>query len=63
MSKQHDNSPGGTYIALIEQVQEDIRDIKEDIRDVRTGIKTDQKDLWLAMNNLRESITGNTYVE
>ena len=57
--KQHDNSPSGSYITLIEQVQADLRDIKEDIREIRSGSKSDQKELWTALNGLRESITGN----
>ena len=60
MNKQHDNSPSGSYIALIEQVQADLHDIKEDIREIRSGSKSDQKELWTALNGLRESITGNT---
>ena len=60
MNKQHDNSPSGSYIALIEQVQADLHDIKEDIREIRSGSKDDQKELWTALNGLRESITGNT---
>jgi len=59
MNKQHDNSPSGSYIALIEQVQADLHDIKEDIREIRSGSKSDQKELWTALNGLRESITGN----
>ena len=58
--KQHDNSPSGSYIALIEQVQADLHDIKEDIREIRSGSKSDQKELWNALNGLRESITGNS---
>ena len=60
MTKQHDNSPSGSYIALVEQVQADLHDIKEDIREIRSGSKTDQKELWTALNGLRESITGNS---
>jgi len=60
MNKQHDNSPSGSYIALIEQVQTDLHDIKEDIREIRSGSKSDQKELWTALNGLRESITGNS---
>ena len=60
MNKQHDNSPSGSYIALIEQVQADLHDIKEDIREIRSGSKSDQKELWTALNSLRESITGNS---
>ncbi len=60
MNKQHDNSPSGSYIALIEQVQADLHDIKEDIREIRSGSKDDQKELWTALNGLRESITGNS---
>jgi len=60
MNKQHDNSTSGSYIALIEQVQADLHDIKEDIREIRSGSKSDQKELWTAMNGLRESITGNS---
>ncbi len=60
MTKQHDNSPSGSYIALIEQVQADLHDIKEDIREIRSGRKSDQKELWTALNGLRESITGNS---
>jgi len=60
MNKQHDNSPSDSYIALIEQVQADLHDIKEDIREIRSGSKSDQKELWTALNGLRESITGNS---
>ena len=60
MTKQHDNSPSGSYIALIEQVQADLHDIKEDIREIRSGSKADQQELWKAMNGLRESIVGNS---
>jgi len=60
MKKQQDNSPSGSYIALIEQVQADLHDIKEDIREIRSGSKSDQKELWTALNGLRESITGNS---
>ena len=60
MNKQQDNSPSGSYIALIEQVQADLHDIKEDIREIRSGGKSDQKELWTALNGLRESITGNS---
>ena len=60
MKKQQDNSPSGSYIALIEQVQTDLHDIKEDIREIRSGSKDDQKELWTALNGLRESITGNS---
>jgi len=59
MTKQHENPLPGSYLALIEQVQTDLHEIKEDIREIRTGSKTDQKELWTAMNGLRESITGN----
>ena len=57
--KQHDNSPGSSYFALIEQVQADLHDIKEDIREIRSGSKADRQELWKALNGLRESITGN----
>ena len=60
MNKQRDNAPSGSYIVLIEQVQADINEIKEDLREMRTGNKDEQKELWLAMNNLRESIIGNS---
>ena len=59
MNKQRDNPSSEAFIALIEQVQADLHDIKEDIREMRTGNKDDQKELWTAMNNLRESIVGN----
>ena len=59
MTKQHDNPSNGSYLALIEQVQADIRDIKQDIREIRSGSKTDQKELWKAMKDLQESILGN----
>jgi hypothetical protein len=58
--KQQDNSTGDAYIALIEQVQTDLHDIKVDIREIRSGNKTDQAELWKALNALRESITGNS---
>ncbi len=60
MNKQLNNSPSGSYIALIEQVQADLHDIKEDIREIRSGNKTDRKELWTALNGLCESITGNS---
>jgi len=60
LKKQQDNSLSGSYIALIEQVQADLHDIKEDIREIRSGSKDDQKELWTALNGLRESITGNS---
>ena len=41
------------------QIQTDLHDLKEDMRGLRTEIKSDQRELWSAMNNLRESITGN----
>ena len=59
MNKQHDNSPESTYIVLIEQVQADLHEIKQDIREMRSGYKDDQKELWTALNGLRESIVGN----
>ena len=59
MNKQRDNSPESTYLILIEQVQIDLHDIKKDIREIRSGSKSDQKELWIALNSLRESITGN----
>ena len=60
MTKQHDNPSNSSYLALIEQVQADLHEIKEDIREIRSGSKTDQKELWTALNGLRESITGNS---
>ena len=60
MNKQHDNPSSSSYLALIEQVQSDLREIKQDIREIRSGNKTDQKELWTALNGLRESITGNS---
>ena len=59
MTKQHDNPSNGSYLALIEQVQADLHDIKEDIREIRSGSKNDRQELWKAMTDLRESITGN----
>ena len=59
MNKQRDNPPSEAFIALVEQVQADLHEIKEDLREMRSGNKDDQKELWLAMNNLRESIVGN----
>ncbi len=59
MTKQHDNPSSGSYLALIEQVQADLHDIKEDIREIRSGNKTDQKELWLALKALHESVVGN----
>ena len=51
--QQHDhptNEAGHT--ALIEQVLTDIRELRREYRE-------DHKELWTAMNDLRESITGN----
>ncbi len=45
---------------MIEQIQADLHDLKEDMREMRTSIKADQLQLWTAMNNLRDSITGNS---
>ena len=59
MTKQRDNAPSEAFIALIEQVQADLQDIKDDIREMRSGYKDDQKELWTALNGLRESIVGN----
>ena len=59
MNKQRDNAPSEAFIALIEQVQADLQDIKDDIREMRSGYKDDQKELWTALNGLRESIVGN----
>ena len=59
MTKKHDNVTDNSYLALIEQVQTSLLDIKEDIREIRTSSKLDRKDLWTALNGLRESITGN----
>ncbi|MBT7789377.1 MAG: hypothetical protein HN757_10935, partial [Calditrichaeota bacterium] len=50
----------GETNAMIEQVQTDLHDIKVDIREIRSGNKTDQAELWKALNALRESITGNS---
>ena len=60
MTKKHDNATDNSYLALIEQVQTSLLDIKEDIREIRTSSKLDRKDLWTALNGLRESITGNS---
>ena len=60
MTKKHDNTTDNTYLAMIEQVQTSLLDIKEDIREIRTSSKLDRKDLWTALNGLRESITGNS---
>ena len=60
MNKQRDNPSPSSYLALIEQVQSDLREIKQDIRDMRSGNKNDRRELWNALNGLRESITGNS---
>ena len=61
MNKQHDTTSCSVHVALMKQIQTDLHDLKEDMRGLRTEIKTDQRELWSAMNNLRESITGNNH--
>ena len=50
--KQQDNAPTDGHIALIEQVLTDVRELRKEF-------KEDRKELWVAINALRESITGN----
>jgi len=49
---QHDQIHTDGNAALIEQVLNDLRELRRESRE-------DRKELWEAMNNLRESITGN----
>ena len=51
------------HTAKIEQLLDDMKEIKEDIRSVKSEAKSDRKELWDSFNSLRESITGNSYVE
>ena len=60
MKEQHDTTSCSVHIAMIEQIQADLHDLKEDLRELRTGIKADNNYLWTAMNDLRDSITGNS---
>jgi len=60
MKEQHDTTSCSVHVAMIEQIQADLHDLKEDMREMRTSIKADQLQLWTAMNNLRDSITGNS---
>ena len=50
--KQQDNPPGDGNNILIEQVLTDVRELRKEFKD-------DRKELWAAINALRESITGN----
>jgi len=58
---KHDTTSCSVHIAMMKQIQTHLHDLKEDMRGLGTEIKTDQRELWSAMNNLRESITGNSH--
>ncbi|NQT35038.1 hypothetical protein HQ587_07605 [bacterium] len=60
MNKQHNTTLYSVHIAMMKQIQADLLDLKEDMRELRAAIKADQKELWRALNGLRESITGNS---
>lgn len=53
MTKQHDNPAGDVHTALIEQVLKDVRELRREFKD-------DRRELWEALSDLRESITGNS---
>ena len=44
-----------TQTGLIEQVLTDVRELRREFKD-------DRRELWSAMNGLRESITGNSKI-
>lgn len=50
---KHDSPVVDSHTALIEQVLTDVRELRREFKD-------DRRELWSAMNSLRESITGNT---
>jgi len=52
MTKQNDQHIPDDHHALIEQVLTDVRELRQEFRD-------DRKELWAAINALRESISGN----
>ncbi len=50
---QHNSPTGDVHTALIEQVLTDVRELRREFKD-------DRRELWKALNGLRESITGNS---
>jgi len=50
--QRHQPTTEAGHIALIEQVLADVRELRRELRD-------DRQELWKAINDLRESITGN----
>jgi len=49
---QHNSPTGDVRTAMIEQVLTDVRELRREFKD-------DRRELWEALNGLRESITGN----
>jgi len=50
---KHDSPVVDGHTALIEQVLTDVRELRREFKD-------DRRELWEALNNLRESISGNS---
>ena len=51
--QRHQPTTEAGHTALIEQVLADVRELRKELRD-------DRLELWTAINDLRESITGNS---
>ena len=53
----------GTNLAKVEQILSAVHELSERIDKMHELHRNERKDFWEAINNLRESITGNNYVE
>ena len=59
MSESH-SSKSQNRVTKIELILQEIGEIKADVRDMKAESQNDRKEFWKAINELKESITGNS---
>ena len=59
MSESH-SSKSQNRVTKIELILQVIGEIKADVRDMKAESQNDHKEFWKAINELKESITGNS---